>query len=603
MFERPFLWQGDSSLLLGIVQSHEDRLNVEHDTSRVGVSVVILIEDSVRYYSSFLPKLYAELTKQSQLVISEGINLQNKLMRLRARPKILHCIDYEQAEGYYHRYRPYVLGIISDINFPRNRRTAPDAGLDFARMVRDHDPDLPIMLQTRDEKYDEKAQELRAALVLKGSPLLLHQLSAFMRDNFGFGDFTFQTDDGAVLGRARDLRGLEDLIGSVSDEVILRHAERNHFSTWLRARTEFRLAEDLRWPRTCAAPTDFESLEELRGFLQESIRRFRRERQLGVLSQFEPSVFEKETSFARIGSGSLGGKARGLAFVRRLLQTERLHRRFQPESECFVPSAVVLATGVFDRFLDHNQLRDDALNLTDDKEIEARFVAGRFSGGRLPQAPGLPEHRGLPARGPILEPAGGLALLPVHGRLQDLHGPQQPPGRRGAHQGAGAGRQARLRQHLLPAGQGLHRDHAVPARGGEDGGDPPAGRRDPPRAPVLPRDQRRGSLAQLLSRLTDAPGGRGRDRRAGVRPDGGRGRQGGELQPPLPPPPRPLLHPRGHSRSRPGRVLRPRPRGGRQLSGPDRRARAHALRGRDRARGRDAGPARLHVFAGEPRGL
>jgi CheY-like chemotaxis protein len=373
-FERPFLWQGDFGILLGIVQSLEDRWNVAHDTRRVGVSSIILIEDSVRYYSSFLPMAYAELNAQSQLVISEGVNLQNKVMRMRARPKILHCINYEEALDFYQRYQRYILGIISDITFPRDGEPVRNAGLDFAGMVRKNDPDLPIMLQTRDLDLAEEARQVQAALVLKGSGLLLHDLSTFMRDNFGFGDFVFLNEDGTEAGRARDLVGLERLISSVGDTSILRHAERNHFSTWLRARTEFSLAEDLRWRKA----SDFESMAELRVFLIESLQRFRRERQIGIVSTFDPQTFQPTTSFARIGMGSLGGKARGLAFVRQLLQNFQVRKRFLPSVEIGVPPAVVLTTEVFDRFIDFNHLRDYALQEADDEAIEQRFMDSRF---------------------------------------------------------------------------------------------------------------------------------------------------------------------------------------------------------------------------------
>lgn len=373
-YERPFLWQGDSEILLGIVQSLEDRWNVEHDTKRVGVSSVILIEDSVQFYSSFLPMLYHELMQQSQRVISEGVNLQNKLMRMRARPKILHCTTYDEAEHYYHRYRRFVLGIISDINFPRDGKSSARAGLDFARMVRSHDEDLPIMLQTRELGLDAEAEELKAAISQKGSRMLLRELSSFMRYNFGFGDFIFQAGDGSQVGHARDLRELEACISEVPDECIERHAERNHFSTWLRARTEFGLAEDLRWRKR----SDFRSTAQLRRFLAESLARFRQERQVGIVSVFDPLNFQPETSFSRLGKGSLGGKARGLAFVRTLLNNFQMRKRFLPQVEIAVPSAVVLATEVFDQFLEHNELHDWALEATDDEAIRKRFLECRF---------------------------------------------------------------------------------------------------------------------------------------------------------------------------------------------------------------------------------
>ncbi len=195
LIDQVFVWHGDFRILLAIVKTIEDRWNVESDVEIAGVSVIILIEDSVRYYSSFLPHLYTELVKQSQQVIAEGVNLTHKLMRMRARPKILLCTSYEEAEASYRKYRKYVLGIISDVDFPRGGKATPHAGLDFARMVREENSDVPIMIQTRDPNYVERAQEVRASVVLKDSPFLLRELSQFMLTIFGFGEFIFQNPD------------------------------------------------------------------------------------------------------------------------------------------------------------------------------------------------------------------------------------------------------------------------------------------------------------------------------------------------------------------------------------------------------------------------
>jgi CheY-like chemotaxis protein len=373
VIEQAFVWHGDFRILLAIVKCLEDRWNVEADVELAGVSVIILIEDSVRYYSSFLPHLYTELVKQSQQVIAEGVNLTHKLMRMRARPKILLCTSYEEAEDYYWKYREVVLGIISDVDFPRGGKSDPHAGMDFARMVREENPDLPIMLQTRDPDYVHQVAEVNAGVVLKDSPFLLRELRQFMLTNFGFGEFLFRLGDGTEVGRAESLRGLEKILHSVPDETIFEHASRHHFSSWLRARTEFRLAEQLRRKRV----SDFESVAEMRKYLVESIREFRRERQSGVVAAFQKENFDPQVGFAKIGGGSLGGKARGLAFVRELLYNYRLRNRF-PGVRIIVPSAVVLATDVFDQFMDENDLRDFAIREEDDQAIEKAFLQARF---------------------------------------------------------------------------------------------------------------------------------------------------------------------------------------------------------------------------------
>jgi hypothetical protein len=368
-----FLWHGDFRILLGIVKSIEDKWNVKADVELAGVSVILLIEDSVRYYSSFLPHFYTELFKQSQRVIAEGVNLTHKLMRMRARPKILMCTSYEEAEEYFHKYSKVLLGIISDVDFPRNGRPSPHAGLDFARMVRETNPDLPVMLQTRDPAYTEKAGAVRASVVLKGSPFLLRELREFMLVNFGFGEFVFRDGDGREIGRVDNLRDMEGILDQVPDDIIFQHASQNHFSTWLRARTEFKLAEELRRKKV----TDFESVGDMRRYLIEAIREFRRERQSGVVAAFHKESFDPQVGFAKIGGGSLGGKARGLAFIRELIYNYKIRNRF-PRMRIFVPAAVVLATDVFDQFMDENDLRDFAIREKDDQALEKAFLQARF---------------------------------------------------------------------------------------------------------------------------------------------------------------------------------------------------------------------------------
>jgi CheY-like chemotaxis protein len=371
--ERLYVWQGDFRILLAIVKSLEDRWNVAADTERVGVSSIILIEDSVRYYSSFLPVIYSELLKQSQRVIAAGMNLTNKVMRMRARPKILHCTSYEEALHSFEHYRRTLLGIISDVDFPRGNRPHAASGLDFARMVRAAEPELPIVLQTRDAAYAEKARAAGILILLKDSPFLLEELSRFLRESLGFGDFVFRLPDSTEVGRARDLRELEARLQTIPEASLLYHAEHNHYSTWLRARTEFSLAEALR-PRRVS---DFSSPGAVRRYLVGAVQEFRRERQSGIVATFDSESFQKQTSLAKVGGGSLGGKARGLAFVRQLLYENRLRSHFD-DVRVFVPSALVLASDVFEQFLTDNNLRDFAIREQDDATIERRFLEARF---------------------------------------------------------------------------------------------------------------------------------------------------------------------------------------------------------------------------------
>ena len=368
-----FLWQGDARLLPAIVRSVEDRLNVAHDALGFGVQVILLVEDNVRYMSSFLPVIYDELLAHSQRLLSEGMNPSHRRMRMRARPKILLCRTYEEAWEAFRTYRDEVLGIVSDIELPREGARSAEAGLDFTRAVRAEVRDVPIVLQSFHDENRALAVNAGASFLLKGSPTLLHDLRRFMTTYFGFGDFVFRLPDGSDVGRARDMKELEEKLRVVPVESIVYHSERNHFSKWLKARTEFAVARRLRPERV----TDFPTHEDLRRSLIESIGSYRRDQHRALVADFDRHTFDPASSFSRIGGGSLGGKARGLAFVRELLAEHRLSERF-PEVEVFVPASVVLGTSVFDQFLDANRLRDFAINCSDDTELLERFLRGSF---------------------------------------------------------------------------------------------------------------------------------------------------------------------------------------------------------------------------------
>ncbi len=374
LFHRVFIWQGDFRILIGIIKYLEDSVNVDYDTKNVGVQVVILIEDSVRFYSSYLPLIYTEIFNQSRRLISEGINLSDRYLRMRARPKILLCTTYEDAWYYYETYNKYILGIISDIDFDRDGQKNGDAGIEFARAVKKRHHDIPILLQSNSAEKEERAYDTGASFLLKNSPTLLNDLRKFMIDNFGFGDFVFRTAEGKEVGRAYNLLSLEKQLEIMPNESIRYHADNNHFSSWLKARTEFWLAEKIR-PRKLS---EFDSIEGLRDMIIKYLRQYRRIRQRGSITDFKKDVFDAQESFARIGGGSLGGKARGLSFVNLLINNSGLHTQFE-NVRVHVPPGVILGTEVFDYFLDENNLRHFALQESSDDEINRRFMeANRF---------------------------------------------------------------------------------------------------------------------------------------------------------------------------------------------------------------------------------
>ena len=373
VFDRVFIWQGDFRILLAIIKSVEDRLNLDHDTKLVGVQSIILIEDNVRFYSAYLPIIYTELMRHTQSLISEGVNPAHRLLRRRARPKILLCTTYEEAWEYFQKYHDNVLGVISDVEFPRGRMSDPEAGVVFVKAVRESHADIPTLLQSNDPKIKAVADALGASFLLKNSPTLLYDLRNFMKENFSFGDFVFRLPDGTEVGRATDLRTLEEMLHVVPGESLRYHGERNHFSNWFKARTEFLLAYKLR-PRKVS---DYQSIEDIRKYLIRCLRDLRTAQQQGNIVDFDPQTFDPSGSFARIGGGSLGGKGRGLAFVNSIIYANLLQSRFDGV-RISVPPTVVIGTDVFDQFINENHLWDVALKSSDEREIEKSFLDADF---------------------------------------------------------------------------------------------------------------------------------------------------------------------------------------------------------------------------------
>jgi CheY-like chemotaxis protein len=371
--DQVFVWQGDFRILLAIVKYVEDFWNLEHDTKVMGVQVIILIEDNIRFYSSFLPNIYTEVVKQSQRLIFDGLNLAHRMLRQKARPKILLCTNYDQAWSFFERYADFVLGIITDLEYPKGGVNIPDAGAQFARQVRGRFPDMPVMIQSSQPRVMEYASSLNTAVARKDSPTLLKELRTFMQENFGFGDFVFRDETGRELARARDLQTLERILTEIPDQVLLYHASRDHFSKWLKARTEFGLARKLQARKVDSYPGP----EDLRNDLIACLRNFRLDRTRGVVAEFKRDTFDPTNSFAQMGQGSMGGKARGLSFVRHLINRHELWNSV-PGVRITIPPAVMLNTGVFDDFMELNGLEEIAISEPDDTVILARFLDGEF---------------------------------------------------------------------------------------------------------------------------------------------------------------------------------------------------------------------------------
>lgn len=370
----PFLWQGDARILLAIIRTVEDRLNAKWDT-KVGVPVFMVVEDSVRFYSSFLPVIYGEVLNLSRTAAEESGNHLQRMMRLRARPKILLSTTYERAIQDFEEYRGSIMGVFSDMSFPQKGVHSRTAGRDLVVAIRETAPEVPIVLQSSHADNERVAKELGVEFLRKWSPDFLQQLRHYLSEHLFFGDFVFRDSRGAELTRASDLKTFVEELKTIPADSIEYHVSRNDFSRWLSARAEFGLAADLR-PRTIA---DYDSVEALRSSLVRDIDRYRRERSRGSVTPFKKARFDGEEGLVLIGSGSLGGKGRGLAFASRLLDEVRLNDHFQGVN-ISVPPAAVLGTGVFQEFLDENELHSFALQSDEPKETLRRFLEAPLPG-------------------------------------------------------------------------------------------------------------------------------------------------------------------------------------------------------------------------------
>lgn len=364
-----FLWRGDVRLFLALIALAEDRRNAEHDARVGGVRMLILIEDGVAFYSSYLPMLLGELMKQTEILIDQSVNVGQRMLRRRLRPHVLMASTYEDGIALYDRFRDNVLAVLCDVRFPRFGAEDPEAGLALIGHIRERDAETPLLLQSSRDRYRDQATALGAQFVNKNSRTLLGDFRAFMLEHLGFGDFVFRDPSGAEVARAADIEGMLAALEAVSDAVLESHASRNHFSNWLMARTEFALATEMRKMRV----SDFASIAEMRGFLQDRLTRIRDEQHRGQVEDFRRGRFASNSRFVRVGGGSLGGKGRGLAFMYELLSRANVDASLEGV-HVFVPAAAVLATDVFDRFLDQGGLRDFALREEDDAAILARFL-------------------------------------------------------------------------------------------------------------------------------------------------------------------------------------------------------------------------------------
>ncbi|MEE4115804.1 MAG: PEP/pyruvate-binding domain-containing protein, partial [Marinilabiliaceae bacterium] len=371
-----FCWLGDASLLLAIIKLIEDRMNVDYDVDVVGVQTIILVEDSVRYISTYLPNLYKIILAQSRDFQQEALNPHQKMLKMRGRPKILLATNFEDALRLYEKFKYNCLGVISDIRYKRNNVMDSEAGVELCRIIREDDPNMPFLLQSSDAASHKIAKDLDVGFINKYSKSLSIELRNFIIQNLAFGPFVFRNPENReAIGVATDLQSFQQKLLSLPVESLIFHAERNHFSKWLNARALFPVAQMFKFIHK----EDFDSVEEMRRFIYVAISSFRLGKGRGVIAKFDRTSFDEYLIFSRIGDGSIGGKARGLAFINSIIKRYKLFNKFN-NVLITIPRTVVLSTDVFDEFMERNNLYNVGLSNIPDEEILQKFIDSELPG-------------------------------------------------------------------------------------------------------------------------------------------------------------------------------------------------------------------------------
>ncbi|HOX91961.1 MAG TPA: PEP/pyruvate-binding domain-containing protein, partial [Spirochaetales bacterium] len=367
--DRIFVWNGYSKLFVGMIKYVEDKYNVDNDT-RVGmVRVILLIEDSVRYYSRYLPLLYSVVMRQIQQLVEEERTVETyKILRMRGRPKVVLATTYEEAMQLYEQYEPYLLTVISDVRFPRNGEQDPEAGFRFLQMTKERSPDLPVLIQSSEQSNRDTAYALKASFADKNSNTLGKELGQFFQSQLGFGPFVFRDTSGQILATARNMDEFEAHIKTVPLESLSYHADRNHFSVWLMARGEMRFARIIRNYHA----DDFASPDHMRDFICRLVDDLKRGKSRGAIPGM--GSISRSHSLVRLGSGSIGGKGRGLAFIRSLID----NLAFPPGDtgiEIRLPFTAFIGIDEFERFMDQHELWEPAWKENDPNTIRRLFLS------------------------------------------------------------------------------------------------------------------------------------------------------------------------------------------------------------------------------------
>ena len=370
-----FNWNGSTDLIIAIIKLLEDSLNAKEDILQAGVQCIMLVEDSVRYYSTYLPLLYKLVLQQNLEAIRDALNEEQQILRKRARPKILLATNYDDAVQLYNTYKENLLGVISDIGFVLHKNDKPsqeklDAGVDLCKFIRSDHPRMPILMQSSQESMRPVAESLGAGFLMKRSKTLTHELAEYIGREFGFGEFVATNARGRVIARANDLQGVEEVLETLPEDVLDKLRSKNYISRWLLARGIFEEGNAIKSSRLPSAA-------EFRAMAIPLIHKYRVQQSLGVVARFDAATYNDTVWFARYGEGSLGGKARGLAFLNHILYQHRLYDKWEGV-HITVPRTLVLATDCFDRFILENGLQYVINSDISDAEILSEFVASNL---------------------------------------------------------------------------------------------------------------------------------------------------------------------------------------------------------------------------------
>ncbi len=369
--DRIFVWNGNSNVFLAMIKYIEDKKNVALDTQNGNVRVVLLVEDSIQYYSRYLPMLYTTIMTQTQILVQEDAKDElHKILKMRARPKVILVDTYEEAVQIINSYRRYMLCVISDVKFEKEGVEDGDAGIELLKYAKNTlKYSIPVLLQSQDISNAARAKSIHADFINKNSESLSMDILNFLYRRLGFGNFIFKGKDGKPITEAENLAEFQEKFRDIPAEALLYHGKRNSFSTWLMARGEINMAELLRPVKT----EDFESAEELRQFCLNVFKTARFEKLKGTIVNFDPVLVNSNRMILRMAKGSLGGKGRGIAFISNFIENIDFHK-LVPGMNIRIPATAIIGALEFDKFIENNNLYDDVYSLTDYEAIRQHFM-------------------------------------------------------------------------------------------------------------------------------------------------------------------------------------------------------------------------------------